>query len=185
MPTLGVEAAIVDNGRILLVKDRMLPAWRLPGSKLAAGDTPIAALVRTVAQQTGLQVRVGRLIGLYSRPRWRQGGDMAALFLALTVGGRRRAMEESPAMGYFPPKALPQNLFPWYRQRIADALAGQQRAIVRNQDVAWPFATEESDKVLETLMEDGFTSPEEALREASRRLNLIIPDGEIMRMLGA
>lgn len=173
MPTLTVEAAIIDNGRILLVKDRWLLGWRLPGRTLAAGETPLGAIVQSVQEETGLMIRVGRLIGLYTLPRWRAGGDTTCLFLGLTIGGR--LAEGTGGLAFFSPHALPEDLLPWYAERVEDAYAGQNRAAVRSQQWEWPFSTQDPHKLVSSLLAEGFPSEEEALREIKRRLGLGAP----------
>lgn len=181
MPTLTIEAAIIDNGRILLVRDARWPAWRLPGIELADGETPAEALIQALKAELGLDVRLGRLLGLYTRPRWRCGGDTTCLFLALIIGSRRQLDACVDQAQFFSPRTLPENLLPWCEERIADAYAGQQRALVRTQDVPWPFATDDPARVVSSLVEEGFSEREQALRECLRRLGVKALEEEIAR----
>ncbi len=70
MPSIGVFAAIFDeHGRILLVKRNYGPKnWTTPGGRLDAGESPPKALEREVKEETGYQIEVKRLIGVYSAP---------------------------------------------------------------------------------------------------------------------
>lgn len=67
-----VGAVIQDEGgRLLLVKRARPPAegrWSLPGGRVEPGETDEAALVREVREETGLDVRVGALVGRVQRP---------------------------------------------------------------------------------------------------------------------
>ena len=59
-------ALIVDN--LLLVAQRARPAelagqWELPGGKVAPGETEPQALVRELAEELGIVVRVGERVG--------------------------------------------------------------------------------------------------------------------------
>ena len=65
MPCVG---AVVhdDHGRLLLVQRGRAPSrglWSVPGGRVEPGETEEAALVREVAEETGLQVRAGALLG--------------------------------------------------------------------------------------------------------------------------
>lgn len=57
-----VGAAIVRDGRVLACRRTAPPAvaglWELPGGKVEPGETPEQALVREVAEELGLDIRV-------------------------------------------------------------------------------------------------------------------------------
>ena len=140
MPTLGVEIAIVEAGKVLLIKRRDFAVWALPGGGIDAGESAAAAAVREAREETGLEVELLHLVGVYSRPAWCQGGDHDLIFAARPLGGElMRSGDETLDAGFFAPDALPEPLVYWYCQRIADALAGM-RGIARQQHAPWPFA---------------------------------------------
>lgn len=59
------------TGRLLVVRRGRAPAigaWSLPGGRVEAGETDAQALVREVAEETGLDVTVGDLVGSVLRP---------------------------------------------------------------------------------------------------------------------
>ena len=59
-----------DSGRLLLVLRRNDPGrglWSLPGGRVAPGETVEAAVRREGREETGLDVRVGRLLGVVAR----------------------------------------------------------------------------------------------------------------------
>ena len=62
----AVGAIAVRDGRLLLVKRGRPPAvgrWSVPGGRVEAGESEPDAVVREVAEETGLAVRVGALAG--------------------------------------------------------------------------------------------------------------------------
>jgi len=67
-----VGAVIHDHrGRLLLIRRGQEPGrglWSLPGGRVEPGETDYQAVVREVAEETGLRVRPGRLVGRVSRP---------------------------------------------------------------------------------------------------------------------
>lgn len=59
-PSIGVGAVVVHEGRVLLIrrgKQPLLGRWVVPGGTLELGETLEEALVREVAEETGLEVR--------------------------------------------------------------------------------------------------------------------------------
>ena len=61
LPRVGCGAAIVRNGRILLVRRKRMPEadhWGLPGGKVDPFETVPAAVVREVREELGIEVGV-------------------------------------------------------------------------------------------------------------------------------
>jgi 8-oxo-dGTP diphosphatase len=66
-----VGAVVHDHrGRLLLIRRGQEPGrglWSLPGGRVEPGETDHQAIVREVAEETGLRVRPGRLVGRVER----------------------------------------------------------------------------------------------------------------------
>ena len=138
MPTLGVNIAIIQNGEILLTKRRDFPVWCLPGGGVDDGESLAQATIREAREETGLDVALTQLVGLYSRPNWRNGGAHEVLFAARSVRGVLQcATDETVDARYFGPDKLPEPLLRWHYRRIFDALGGAA-AVVRRQNIGWP-----------------------------------------------
>ena len=138
MPTLGVNVAIIQNREILLTKRRDFPVWCLPGGGVDDGESLAQAAIREAREETGLDVALTRLVGLYSRPNWWNGGAHEALFAAQPVGGALQSVtDETVDARTFSPDKLPEPLLRWHYRRIFDALDGTV-AIVRRQDISLP-----------------------------------------------
>jgi ADP-ribose pyrophosphatase YjhB (NUDIX family) len=139
MPTIGTNVVVMNNGKVLLTKRSDIPVWCLPGGGVDAGESVAQTAVREVLEETGVQVKLTRLVGVYSRPTWGLDGDHVLLFTAVPIGGQLQAQDgETVALGYFAPDALPEPFLWWHRQRLQDALAGVTGA-AWTQDVPWPF----------------------------------------------
>ena len=73
---LTVSAVIEDNGRYLLIEEYSMGDVLLnqPGGHIEAGESPEAAVIREVREETGCDVSCGELIGVYLwiQPQTRQ-----------------------------------------------------------------------------------------------------------------
>ncbi len=69
-PALAVGAVAVVDERLLLVRRGHGPAageWSVPGGRVEAGESIVTAVVREVAEETGLEVIVEDLLGWVER----------------------------------------------------------------------------------------------------------------------
>jgi 8-oxo-dGTP diphosphatase len=139
---IGVFALIFnDQKQILLGHRRDIDWWNLPGGGMESGETVDEALCREVREETGLEVKIERLVGVYSKP---QKQEVVLTFLCQVIGGSLHSTEETRESRYFAPETLPGNTLPKHRQRIEDALLNKQNAVIRSQ----LSSTEEDQKSL-------------------------------------
>jgi 8-oxo-dGTP pyrophosphatase MutT (NUDIX family) len=57
-----------SGGRVLLVRRADTGNWELPGGRVDLGESAVDAVVREVAEEAGLEVKVTALAGVYSDP---------------------------------------------------------------------------------------------------------------------
>jgi len=70
-PALAVDAIVIKNGRILLVKRRNDPykgKMALPGGFVEYGERTEDAVLRELREETGMEGRVKKLVGVFSDP---------------------------------------------------------------------------------------------------------------------
>ncbi|MGH2613794.1 MAG: NUDIX hydrolase [Thermomicrobiales bacterium] len=112
-PKLAVAVLIVRDGRILLGKrgpgTREPGKWSFPAGFVERGERVEAAAAREAREETGLEVEVGELVGLYSS----EGEPVVlAVYAATTADGEPWAGDDLTAVGWFEPSALPELAFP-------------------------------------------------------------------------
>jgi ADP-ribose pyrophosphatase YjhB (NUDIX family) len=139
MPTVGVSTTIFSNNQILMVMREDFPVWTLPGGKLEPNESFGQTAIRETLEETGIEIKIISLVGVYSRPNWREGGSHEILFSATPVEGTMTPqLGETVDVRYFDPNNLPEDTFWWDRQRILDANSGQ-KGIARIQHADWPL----------------------------------------------
>jgi 8-oxo-dGTP pyrophosphatase MutT (NUDIX family) len=131
---VGCSAAIFDQNRekVLLTQRADNERWCLPGGGMDSGESAAQACEREVWEETGLKVRVTRLIGVYSNPDqlviYPDGNK--AFFVVLSfeaeiISGELGLSDETTAFGYFSledMESMP--MHGQHKQRVEDALLG-------------------------------------------------------------
>lgn len=110
-PTLAVDTIIkTKNDRIVLVRRKFPPfedSWALPGGIVEYGETVESAAVREANEETGLNVMIKNLVGIYSNPsRDPRGHVISICFLCEEVGGTLIADTDAKAVETFSAKEL-------------------------------------------------------------------------------
>jgi 8-oxo-dGTP pyrophosphatase MutT (NUDIX family) len=136
----GADAAVFDaEGRILLQLRSDFHRWGLPGGAIEVGETFEHAVVREVKEESGLDAKVVRLIGVYSDPatttvRYPNGDVVhyvSVVFECRVVGGSLRTNPESLDMRWFARGDLPADLLADHAPRIEDAFARMPYSMYR------------------------------------------------------
>ncbi|MDQ2674823.1 MAG: NUDIX hydrolase [Chloroflexota bacterium] len=84
--TEGAHTLVRDEqGRILVVRTTYLgPGWMLPGGRVERSESPHAAAVRETREETGIEVRVERLILVDAHRR----RNVSFVYAATAIGGQ-------------------------------------------------------------------------------------------------
>jgi ADP-ribose pyrophosphatase YjhB (NUDIX family) len=139
---VSVSAVVRQRGepdRILLMRRSDNQHWGLPGGYVEPGESVRNAAQREVREETGYEIEVGRLVGVYSDPRMQvidygDGRRVHAINLCFeAVAGAQHELgtpDETLEWGFFAVGALPQPLVPIHAVRVSDA-AASSAVIVR------------------------------------------------------
>jgi 8-oxo-dGTP diphosphatase len=126
---------IRQEDTILLVKQTYEGCnWSLPGGRMEHGESLDQAAIREVREETGLEVRLKRVVGIYSKP----GGPLPGVAVAFegeVIGGtlRQEPDDEISERRFFPFDQLPTLAREHLYQRILDLRAGRPEAFFRTQ----------------------------------------------------
>jgi len=137
----ATTAAVIfdEAGRLLLMQRSDNGRWALPGGTMETGERADECVVREVKEETGYDVEIVRLVGVYSDPEHTTitypGGDTVAyvciLFECRVVGGEAALSDESSAVEWHSPDTLPEPFHAGHIPRVHDALARQVAAFYR------------------------------------------------------
>ncbi len=101
-PRLTVDGVLVEDGKLLVVVRRNDPfrGWpALPGGFIELGETIADALRREVREETGLDVVLGSLVGVYSEPGRDPRGHIVSIAYEVARRGRIEPTAGSDAAG--------------------------------------------------------------------------------------
>ena len=114
--SLVVAVAVVVRdafGRLLMIERTDNGLWAIPGGAQDIGETTREAAVREVHEETGIEVDVTNIVGVYSDPRHVIAYDdgevrqeFSIVFSAAPVGGQLRTSSESRRVHWVEPNQV-------------------------------------------------------------------------------
>lgn len=110
-PKVDVRAAVIQDGRILLVRETSNGLWTLPGGWADLNVSPAENAAKEVLEEAGLEVEVTKLIACWDKDR--QGHPRQPehvyklLFLCRATGGTLATSHETDGAEFFAPGDLP------------------------------------------------------------------------------
>ena len=138
---IGSCAVIFDGARrkVLLTKRTDNGLWCLPGGKMDSGESIEECCTREVLEETGLEVRTKRLVGVYSNRDqlviYPDGNKVQIAVLSFEVeiiGGELGMSDETSDFGFFTMteiESMP--MHGRHKERVEDALLNQTAPIFR------------------------------------------------------
>lgn len=130
--TIGVRALIVHDEQVVLIRTHGSAQWDLPGGGVKRGETLRAATTREAHEETGCDVEVIDVLGVYFNMQ--QGlSDHVTVFVCHARTAPRVGVNlEIAAARPWPLDALPATVPPATRRRIDEYRAGK-----RNVEALW------------------------------------------------
>lgn len=125
-PKVAVGTIITGaDGHIVLVKRAIEPGygkWVFPGGYVDRGEEVLLAAIREAREEAGLDIRIDRLIGIYS---YAGRTPIIIVYAATATGGELAVDEEGLEARWFEPDAIPWDdlAFLSTREALRDYLA--------------------------------------------------------------
>lgn len=115
---------MVRDGRVLLGRRAVEPAqgrWDIPGGFLEPWEHPADGARREVAEETGLQVRLTRLLSVVMDTYHDRDYTRNLYYLAEVIGGSEQPADDLTELGWFSPAEIPRDLaFAHCRRVLSD-----------------------------------------------------------------
>ena len=114
-PAVTVDGLVLVDRKLVVIRRgnepfRGMPA--LPGGFVELGETTLEAVVREVREETGLETKVLRLVGVFSDPGRDPRGHTVTIAYALeAIGGRLKAGSDAAAIDLVDPDDPPRMAF--------------------------------------------------------------------------
>lgn len=126
----SAAGAIVQDGKILLVRHGIFKKWQIPGGMQEPGEAIQDTVHRELREELGLDLQVRDLIAVYSSPCWDlsyPAGDkiqQVLFFFGMQgpLGPIRLQTEELVECEFFPLNAIPADTFECCQQKIRDLI---------------------------------------------------------------
>lgn len=119
-PKVAAVVLVSDGDRMVMIKRGVEPQmgrWAFPSGYVDRGEVVEHAAVREVKEETGLDVELDGLVGIYSL----EGNPVIlAVFAAHAVGGTLQAGHDAEEASWFAADGLPNLPFPHDQQILSD-----------------------------------------------------------------
>jgi len=114
-PLVGCDVFVLnEKSEVLLIQRADNGLWALPGGCHDLGETPQACAQRECKEESGYDVKVTDLLGVYSSNRyeyvnypWKDNEFCHLFFRAQLIGGESQTSSESTQVRWFAESALP------------------------------------------------------------------------------
>ncbi len=123
VPALTVDTIILrDDGAFVMIKRNYEPFkdyWALPGGFVEIGETVEEAAMREAREETGIEIKIQKLVGVYSDPsRDPRRHTVSICFLAKPVSGELKSGEEGEVKWF---TSLPEKIAFDHEKMLRDA----------------------------------------------------------------
>lgn len=114
MIQLAVDLVILEKDRIYLIKRKNDPFkdfWALPGGFVEYGERVEEAALREAKEETGMDIKINKLIGVFSDPRRDPRGHTVSIVYLAEPYGIPRSGSDAKDIKRFKVSQLPQLAF--------------------------------------------------------------------------
>jgi ADP-ribose pyrophosphatase YjhB (NUDIX family) len=121
---VAVAYTVNRNDELLVVRRAHEPAmneWALPGGFLEAGEEPHEGCLRELMEETSLQGKIDRLIGIYHREVEMYGSLLVVAYRVVVADDAIMLNHELSEGGFYPFDLIPDVRIPLHRRIITDA----------------------------------------------------------------
>jgi len=112
-PKVGAGVLLEEDGKILLVKRAVPPEkgkWGLPAGFMEWDETPEEAAKRECLEETGLEVELQGLFGIFHYTDDFRGPGIIIIYKAKKVGGNLTPGDDAAEIRFFSPDELPEDI---------------------------------------------------------------------------
>jgi len=133
VPSANV-VVVNDKGEILVIRRTDNGNLAVPGGGMDLGESIVETAVRETKEETGIDVEITGIVGIYSNPRhvieYTSDGEVrqefSIVFTARPVGGSPATSSESSEVAWVDPReVIKGRMHPSMRQRIEHFLEGR------------------------------------------------------------
>ena len=109
-PKIDVRGAVVHDGKILLIQERMDERWSMPGGWADLGNAPASVAEREVWEESGYHVKAEKVVAVIDANRIEPLEFYHAfklIFLCKLIGGEPQTSHETMGVDFFDLNKLP------------------------------------------------------------------------------
>ncbi|MHC2995063.1 MAG: NUDIX hydrolase [Candidatus Atribacteria bacterium] len=114
-----------DKGRIVLIKRKIEPCkgeWALPSGFMEIEESSTQAVLRELAEETGLEGKLKKLIGVYSNKSKVHGYLVTIIYEVEIIGGTLCAGDDAEEAEFFTVDQLPSLAFQSHQEALREVL---------------------------------------------------------------
>lgn len=112
-PKVAVAVCIMQDERLLLIKrgnDPLRDYWAMPAGFMEWDEDPQAAARREVAEETGLEVSIDRLLDVFHTPDDGGLANIVIVYAASITGGVMQPDDDAQAVAWFTRDNVPDRI---------------------------------------------------------------------------
>ncbi len=114
-PLVACDVFVINQkNEVLLIQRSDNKRWALPGGCNDLGETPLECAIRECREETGYEITVNALLGIYSSKcyeyvyyPWKENEFCHLLFSGIIVGGFQQTSNETLSVAWFSENNLP------------------------------------------------------------------------------